>query len=147
MGSPDSIDRLYGAAQGTLRVRLLDDAGEFQVSISGNRFVFEFLAEAISYLLECEDCKYDIAPFSAGCGWFGRTSEEDDDGLALVGPTVLNAGGLYFHRQPCVSDVVMFPSGRGVGWVCFPKAFDENETEYDHDPAYLMIEGHVAKLS
>ena len=145
----DSIDHLYEAGQGTLQIRLLEQCsgGEFRVNFSGNRFVFEFLAEAISDLLE-SDCKYHLAPFGAGCGWFGRHAEKDAAGWYLAGSTVLNSGGLYLHLQPCVSDIVFFPGGRGLGWMCFPNEFEGvDEKGRDYDPAYLVIEGQGEELN
>ena len=87
-----------------------------------------------------------MAPFEAGCGWFGRTLEKDAEGWYLRGPTSVNDGGLYLHLQPCVSDTVVFPGGHGLGWMCFRNSFDANETERDYDPAYLVIEGQAEQL-
>jgi hypothetical protein len=149
VGLKDSIDLLYEQGQGTLRVQFdQNDHVGSSVHISGSRYAFEFLAKAVADVLEGMDCKFSVAPFAAGGGWFGRTMEEGSGGYYTDGRVLMpNEGGIYVHCQPCKSGAEIFPGGRGLAWMCFSNELSEStRAELDYDPAYLVVEGWAEEL-
>jgi hypothetical protein len=149
MSLNDRTDLLYEKGRGTLRVQLeRDDPDHWSVHIMGNRSVFVWLAGCVGNVLEGIDCKFGVAPFAAGCGWFGRTMEEKHGSYYMTGRVLTQSeGGLYIHCQPCPSGSEIFSGGRGLAWMCFSNELSESgQTGLDYDPAYLVLEGRAEEL-
>ena len=104
-----------------------------QIYFLATRAVFNLLAQVAAGLVEEAGCKFSLSPCGAGQTYFERGAP--------------GAAGLYLHRQPCISGVSIFPLQRGLGWLCFANAFEGvPETERDHDPSFIVIEGNAEAL-
>jgi hypothetical protein len=62
------------------------------------------------------------------------------------GPRISNPG-LYLHQQPCQWTINLFPEGRGIGWLCLARYFEDVPVdERDYDLSFIAIEGDTNAL-
>jgi hypothetical protein len=114
-----------GAERGLSLSVLLAGEGGSVMTLNGTRAAYDFLGHLLQALIDDGECYFSISPFGGGSGYF--QSE---------GP------GLYFHLQPCTSNLAFFSEREGLGWVCFTDWFDQvPAAERDYDPSFVMIEG------